>query len=210
MAKKRKTVSRSFKSSAGVAQQQKFGVPFWAWLTAGGVAAVLAVIGLFYLGTQGTANTTREIEGLVVFGDPGAGHEFGDILYPEDTPPGGPHSATWQNCGIYDEPVPVEQVVHSLEHGAVWLAYQPELPDDQVEQLRDLVRRERDRRREPLIVLAPKPGLDSPIVATAWQVQLKLDNAGDERLAQFVERYQRGPFTPERGASCVGGDGEPS
>jgi len=53
------------------------------------------------------------------------------------------------------------------------------------------------------------PNLDSPIVATAWRVQLNLDDAADERLVQFVNKYQKGPFTPEPGANCVGGIGEP-
>ena len=100
-------------------------------------------------------------------------------------------------------------MVHSLEHGAVWIAYQPDLPEDQVETLRQLVRSERSRQRVPLIVLAPKPELESPIVATAWRVQLELDNANDTCLAAFVDEYQRGPLTPEPQANCVNGIGEP-
>ena len=68
-----------------------------------------------------------------------------------------------------------------------------------------------DRRKqgEPLVILAPESELDAPIVATAWRMQLNLEDASDERLVQFLRRYQRGPFTPEPGASCTGGVGEP-
>ena len=45
----------------------------------------------------------------------------------------------WQNCGVYDQPVEDSQAVHSMEHGAVWITYQPDLPAEQVDQLRDLV-----------------------------------------------------------------------
>ena len=75
---------------------------------------------------------------------------------------------------IYDRPIRVENVVHSLEHGAVWIAYHPDLAQDQVETLRNIVREE-ERRRGPLIVLAPKPDVEDPIVATAWRAQLRVE-----------------------------------
>ena len=51
--------------------------------------------------------------------------------------------------------------------------------------------------------------MEAPIVVTAWQVQLPLDDAADVRLPQFLNRYQNGPFTPEPDAPCSGGMGEP-
>lgn len=187
--------------------QQKF--PTWAWFTIGGILAVLLVIGLFYLGNQGATTVSSDIEGVEILPDPGRGHVNGDIDYPSDIPVGGTHNPVWLNCGIYEEPIQTEYVVHSMEHGAVWIAYQPDLPATQVEILRDIVRQERRNQQQPLIVLAPKPGLDSPIIATAWRVQLRLDDASDERLSQFLDRFQKGPFTPEPGASCTDGTGEP-
>jgi hypothetical protein len=187
----------------------KSGSPMWVWLAGGGVLAVLLVAGLFYLGNMQPPALTSDIEGVVILPDMGAGHQEGDIHDEDEVPAGGVHNSAWQNCGIYPEPVREENVVHSLEHGAVWIAYQPDLPEAEVETLRQLVRRERSRQGEPLIVLAPKPELETPIVATAWRVQLKLDSANDDRLAAFVDEYQRGPLTPEPQANCVNGIGEP-
>lgn len=184
-------------------------IPMWMWLAGGGALALLLIAGLFYLGTNGQAIANSSIEGLVILPEQGRGHEDGDLHTDDEVPAGGTHNSQWQACGIYDQPVRQENVVHSMEHGAVWLAYQPDLPAGQVETLRQLVRSERSRMNEPLIVLAPKPGLSVPIVATAWRVQLELDNAADERLPAFLAKYQRGPFTPERGANCVTGLGEP-
>ncbi len=208
MTKKKRTQSR-FKRKAAKTTPKQAKIPVWTWFIGAAVILVLLIAALFYLGTQGPAIANSGIEGLVILPDPGAGHQEGDIHDDNEVPAGGAHNAQWQNCGIYEQPIRQENVVHSMEHGAAWIAYQPELPPEQVETLRDLVRRERSRQREPLIVLAPQPGLDVPIVATAWRVQLDLDDASDERLVQFVRRYQRGPFTPEPGASCVGGIGEP-
>lgn len=208
MAKKQQPRPKPRHRGAGQPQTRS-NLPTWAWFAIGGFLAVLLVLGLFYLGNQGGAAVAGNIEGVQIFPDPGRGHQDGDIPYTTNVPVGGLHNPAWQNCGIYDEPVRTENVIHSMEHGAVWIAYQPDLPADQVEILRELVRQERRDLRQPWIVLAPKPDLDSPIVASAWRAQLRLNNASDERLAQFVDRFQQGPFTPEPGATCTGGIGEP-
>lgn len=205
---KKKSSPPTFKRKGRLASPGRAMIPIWVWLAGASVLVMLAVVGLFYLGSQGPA-ITNDIEGVIILPDPGQGHQEGEIAHADEVPAGGVHNPEWQNCGIYAEPVREENVIHSMEHGGVWLAYRPDLPTDQVETLRNLVRQERSRKSEPLVVLAPKPDLSVPIVATAWRVQLKLDNASDERLGQFLQRYQRGPFTPEPGANCVGSVGEP-
>jgi hypothetical protein len=133
-------------------------------------------------------------------------HVTGAITYPQSPPIGGPHNPVWQNCGVYDQPVPNEWAVHSMEHGAVWITYRPDLPADQIQALRAAAR------GKEYVLLSPWPAdapLPSPIVASAWGLQLKLDAASDPRLAEFVRRYANGPQTPERMAPCSGGIGTP-
>lgn len=120
----------------------------------------------------------------------------------EQTPPaGGDHHDVWLNCGTYTEPVPDHHAVHSLEHGAVWLTYQPDLPQDQVEELTDLA-------DQDYVILSPYEGQPSPVMATAWGHQLGVDSAEDARLEEFVQEYKQGPQTPEPGAACTGGTSE--
>ena len=198
-------------AAQGMAQPWYKRMPTWAWFVLVGVGAAALVLGLFYLDAQslrGGVNVTRGIRGAKVLSDPGAGHLEGEIDYPVPVPAGGPHNPVWQNCGIYDEPVRAENAVHSLEHGAVWITYDPALPEEQVEELRNLVRQERARLRT-FYILSPHPDLPAPIVATAWRAQLELEDAFDDRLLTFMQRFHIGPFTPERGATCSGGDGEP-
>jgi hypothetical protein len=130
-------------------------------------------------------------------------HVDGPVNYPQVPPVGGPHNPVWMNCGIYDKPIPNENAVHSLEHGAVWLTYQPDLPAAAVEQLRGLVR------GHSHALLSPYPGLPAPVVASAWGVQIRADSASDPRLARFVAAYEQGPQTPEPGAACSGAKGVP-
>ena len=136
-------------------------------------------------------------------------HQEGGIDYDHASPPGGAHNAVWQNCGIYDEPVPAEAAVHSLEHGAVWITYQPALTENELASLQKQVRQALANRDEPMVILSPQPEQTEPIIATAWQVQLTLESADDARLQQFLDQYQVGPYTPEPSAPCTGGVGEP-
>ncbi|WP_369055930.1 DUF3105 domain-containing protein [Kineococcus terrestris] len=124
--------------------------------------------------------------------------------YAESPPVGGPHHPVWQNCGVYEEPVPDEHAVHSLEHGAVWITYRPDLPAEQVEQLREAVS------GRPYTLLSPREDLPSPVVLSAWNNQLTLDSADDPRLNAFLARFVQGAQTPEPGALCTNGVGTPA
>ena len=126
------------------------------------------------------------------------GHVTTPVDYAQTPPAGGEHNPVWLNCGIYNRPVPDENAVHALEHGAVWITYRPGLPQAQVEALRKTI-------PDSYAVLSPYPGLDSPVVASAWGKQLKLTGVDDRRLPAFIRAYRQGPQTPEPGAACTGG-----
>ena len=138
-------------------------------------------------------------DGVVDFGEFPRDHVGENVVYDETPPVGGPHLPIWQTCDFYDEPVPNERGVHSLEHGAVWITFDPGLDGDQVDVIRGLA----DGTREELA--SPFEGLPSPVVASAWGVQLQLDDANDPRLAQFADYYENGPQTPEANTPCAGG-----
>ncbi|WP_216329438.1 DUF3105 domain-containing protein [Deinococcus aestuarii] len=141
------------------------------------------------------------IEGLQTFEYQGGDHRAGSLVYTENPPAGGAHNAIWQNCGVYDQPLYNEYAVHSLEHGAVWITYRPDLGAEGVAALKTLV----DGR--PYTLLSPYEGLPAPVVASAWNAQLQVQNPTDERLGAFLDKYEQGPTAPERGAACSGGYG---
>jgi hypothetical protein len=170
-----------------------------------GGAVVLGIIALGYLlyANLRGPEPPEPIAGVVDHEHQDRGHVEHEVEAGDLPPVGGIHSPEWQNCGIYDEPVSIENAVHSLEHGAMWLTYQPELPQEEIDILRDAVR------GENYALMSPYPGLKSPVVLTAWETQLELDAVDDERIAEFVDRYQQGPTTPEPGAPCWDGVGSP-
>ena len=153
--------------------------------------------------TEAAPSPDSPIEGVQTFGNLARDHVDGRVDYPQTPPVGGPHSSVWLNCGIYDKPAPNENAVHSLEHGAVWITYQPELPAADVQTLRG------DARGHAYVILSPYPNLPAPVVASAWGVQLRLSGASDPRLAEFIKYYEQGPQNPEPGAACSGGRGVP-
>jgi hypothetical protein len=131
-------------------------------------------------------------------------HTQGDVDYAQTPPAGGAHNDLWQNCGFYDEPITDEVAVHSLEHGAVWITYTPDVPQDEIERLRDL------SEGNDYVLVSPYPDQGSPIVATAWGKQLALESAEDSNLERFINAYTQGPQTPEPGALCTDGVGDPA
>jgi hypothetical protein len=168
----------------------------------GGIVA--AVIGFFLLIYFVTSSNSPDIniEGLQRF-SVRQGHTTEPVIYEEVPPVGGIHNPAWQNCGVYSQPVANENAVHSLEHGAVWITYQLDLPADEVEKLETLTRQSAYR------LLSPYPDLPSPIVISAWGYQLQLEQADDPRLLQFITSFEQSPRAPEPGASCSGGVGQP-
>lgn len=127
----------------------------------------------------------------------GMAHTSDEVDYAQTPPMGGEHDPAWLECGHYDEPVRDENVVHSLEHGTVWITHDPDLPPKDVAALARLLPDEG--------ILSPYPGLPAPVVVTVWNRQLRLTGADDPRLALFVEEFGDGATSPEPFASCRGG-----
>ncbi|GGR75480.1 hypothetical protein GCM10008959_40680 [Deinococcus seoulensis] len=146
-----------------------------------------------------TACGSGGIDGLQTFTYPAGDHRSGSLIYAENPPAGGPHNAVWQNCGVYSSPLYNEYAVHSLEHGAVWVTYRPDLDAAGIDTLKKLV----DGR--PYTLLSPYEGLDTPVAISAWGAQLKVDQPDDARLKSFLDKYEQGATAPERGAACSGG-----
>ena len=164
-----------------------------AVLVVGGIIALIIISGL-----------GEKIEGVFDFGVQDRGHDESVVFEAASLPPvGGTHSPRWQTCGIYDQPLESKNAVHSMEHGAVWITYRPDLPAAEIDTLQDLIR------GQSYLLLSPFPNLANDVVLSAWGIQLPVESVADERIAQFIDEYRLGPQTPEFGATCDGGVGQP-
>jgi hypothetical protein len=144
------------------------------------------------------------IDGVEAFEIDSTEHTEDDLAYSRTPPAGGEHHPVPGTCGFYgpdqgaDELPPEELLVHDLEHGAIWVAYDPAVDAVALDALRELVT------EETKVVVTPVDGLDAPIVATAWARQLPLDAVNDPRLSEFVDAYRAGGEAPEPDAACQG------
>ncbi len=128
-------------------------------------------------------------------------HSWDPQKYDRTPPVGGNHNFVWQNCmgDIYDQPIPNEHAVHSLEHGAVWLAYRSDLPAADVAKLSAKIK------GKPYTFMSPVDGLDHKVSLQAWGWQLKLDDVNDGRVDDFISALAENASV-EKGASCSGGN----
>lgn len=180
-------------------KQQKRSSSRWIWLA--GIIGIVLVVAL--VATQLLGGSNSDIAGVQTFSVV-RDHTSNPVTYEQSPPVGGQHFSIWQNCGVYNQPIQSENAVHTLEHGAAWITYRPDLPADQVQKLRELAQ------NRSYTLLSPYPGLEKPVVASAWGVQLQFDDVNDSRLPQFISTYAQGPQTPEPGATCSGGLSTPA
>ena len=178
----------------------------WGLIAAALAVVVFAVAVIGYAVTQvnqaneGKVESIDEIAGITSAEYEAGQHVGTTVAYAESPPIGGEHDPVWADCTgtVYDVDIRHENAVHSLEHGAVWITYDPDaLSDDQIATLAALVDGESGR------MLSPYAGQDSPVSLQSWGHQLKVDSVDDPRIEQFADFLTRNPdFHPEVGASC--------
>lgn len=135
---------------------------------------------------------------LQVFSDVEAGHVNTPVDYDQTPPIGGPHNPAWLNCGVYDVEQQNENAVHSLEHGAVWITYDPAATtDDEIAALVALA-------PTTYTIVSPYPGIGEAMAISAWGAQLRFTDVADPAVEDFLTEYWRSPSSPEPNAPCTG------
>jgi hypothetical protein len=167
-----------------------------AVVVAGGVAGLLVSRNL----AQQAAIRDLHIQSLPNLGqdhlDPGGKY----TKYNSTPPTSGPHDPTPAPCGVTTEPIPNEVQVHDLEHGVIMVQYRPGLDQAQVSQLEAL-----GRSYSSHVIVAPYPGLQTAVAATAWTKLMTLDSPDTGKLRRFIDLYrQKGP---EPGVACPASQG---
>jgi hypothetical protein len=186
--------------------------PFPTGFVVGSVVLVAFLVGIlvYAVQNQGIGDKASlkyacsQIDGLSCEKGLKRNHVGGAVSYPDakDAPPdGGDHNAVAQTCQVYSAAVANEHAVHSLEHGAVWITYNPDtLSKDDVTKLT----KDSDVEGNPYVMVSPYPGLKSKLSLQAWGAQVFLDSVTDKRIGRFIDLFAQGPQTPEPGTQCTG------
>jgi hypothetical protein len=103
-------------------------------------------------------------------------------IVPGRPPTGGPHFPSPADTGIYDEPIGDGLAVHSLEHGIVWISYNPDLISEaDLEVLEDVAD---DLSND--VILSPRRANAMAVAAASWGRLLSLDTVDEDLLREFV------------------------
>ena len=107
-------------------------------------------------------------------------------------PTSGPHHGTSAVWGSYDEPVPLVQTTHNLEHGGIVILYGDGVPDAEVEKLRDWYSDDPNG-----LVVAPLDTLEDKIALTAWTAPEPTPGGDADRGRGYLaecKRFDEGAF----------------
>jgi hypothetical protein len=201
----------------------KKGTPWGTIIAVVGIVALLATVITYYMvqsapkrdqagreeaaasfaPTASDPDPSKRIPGVITATYTGSVHVLPNerVAYDKTPPFGGPHDQTWATCTgtVYPNAVRTENMVHALEHGAVWIAYNPQqITGDALNLLKVRVE------GKPYTMMSPYPGLDKPISLQSWGHQLKVDDVNDARIDEFIAALRSNPngVYPEVGASC--------
>ncbi|MBA3490313.1 MAG: DUF3105 domain-containing protein, partial [Longispora sp.] len=183
-----------------------------------GSIAIFTVVGLLIVGIIGYSgwqavqgsktweDKIRSISGIKDFRESHAkelaagngNHVPGRVEYFATPSVGGNHNTRWQNCmgDVYTAQIADEHATHSLEHGAVWITYDPaKVSADGAEKLAEKVR------GNDYMLMSPYPGQPSAVSLQAWGYQLQVDKPDDKRIDEFITSARVNAGV-EPGAAC--------
>lgn len=159
--------------------------PFGGLTTVTVIVAAIVFLGFIAWQARPRGVSTADLKGVEV-AIAAAAHTTNpaELILPEGDPPvGGPHFPVPLRAGTYSDPVQDGNVIHSLEHGMIWISYNKDLlPAAEVQKLEAIQgAHSRD------VVLSPRPENTSPISVASWGRLLELDRVDAQAINNFIE-----------------------
>lgn len=150
----------------------------------GGIFLTVIIIfigGSFISGQE--ERLTKELVGQEIVVGRGHVPNGSKIDYNSDPPAGGEHYATTQPAGNYDKAPPDGNLVHSLEHGAVILWYNPDkIKGSELEALKKVFSSASGKR-----IMTPRENMQSPVAVSSWGRVLKLEKIDEAKILDFFD-----------------------
>jgi hypothetical protein len=139
-----------------------------------GVAALVAVLAIIFLtgGGSDDERATLEAAGFTLQSFPALSNKSDHSDVPtletkpkwnSSPPTSGPHYGVPAVWDFYDEPVPLVQTLHNLEHGGVVIHYGPQFPRADVEKLREWYLKDPNG-----LIVAPLTTNKDKVTLSAW------------------------------------------
>ena len=153
------------------------------------VVLIVAVGWFLFLRNQ----RPSEIAGheLTLLSESGSGrHVTSQVNYPTRPPVSGEHAGQPTSCGKFGEPLPDENLVHTLEHGAIGLFFDPQQADQEdIERLEGVV-----DDYESHVFSAPYEQMPSAFAIASWGEMMRLDELDLPAVREYIDTFrQKGP-----------------
>ena len=111
------------------------------------------------------------------------------IDYATTPPYGGPHWTHPLRCGIYEQEQRFESMVHTMEHGAIVLYYQPlVVAADTVGEMR--VAAAELLREGARLILTPSTRIGVPVAMASWGRLMLMDDFEADTLRAFIDAFE--------------------
>lgn len=109
--------------------------------------------------------------------------------YNSNPPTSGWHYPKPAEWGFYDKDLPDERLVHSLEHGGIWISY-TNVSDSTRSKLQQLA-----QEYPKSVIITQRGENDTPIAVASWGKLMKLQSFDRNRIVEFIEKNMN--YSPE-------------
>lgn len=171
-------------------------------LKIGGVVAVIvAAVTAYYFFNQKTpeeAAFEQEVEEVSLeervedFEIEGRGHVAPGtkVVYQTNPPTSGDHYASPANWGVYESALTDEAVVHSLEHGGIWISY-TDISDEERSVLEEIW-----EENSQSVIVSPRVANEARVVVASWGKMMVLEEVDRAVIQKYINRYKNN--SPEK------------
>lgn len=107
-----------------------------------------------------------------------------DVSYQTNPPTSGDHLGQAQDWGIYSREIDDKAVVHSLEHGGIWISYK-EINDEDKSILESVA-----KENSQSVIVSPRSENDAKIAVVSWGKMMKFDKADKALIQKYINTYK--------------------
>ncbi len=149
-----------------------------------GIVSVVLLIGGYFLATRQEDRLSKPLLGDAVSVSEYHVPVGTKIKYNSNPPAGGNHyGESTVHAGFYDKPIDDGYIVHSLEHGAAILWYDPKLLNSsQFNDLKAIFSQQSGK-----AIMMPRSSMDVPVALSSWGRVLKLKTIDKKQISAFFE-----------------------
>ena len=192
--KRQRLEERRQQKAEALARQRKAAARARAVRSVALIALAGVAVWFFFL----RSSTPDEINGHAITGFSGAGvnaHSDQPQTYEMTPPVQGTHGGA-APCGVHGSPIPDENFVHSLEHGAVGLLFDPtKVTPEDIKKLEALA-----SEADENVVSAPYEGMEPAFAIASWGERMDLDELDITAVNEYIDAFAgKGP---EAGQTC--------